>query len=171
MTSNRRWTTGQVAILLDAVREARSGTVRIRVPWEEVAARTGHSVSSCRDKVAQERVRAGNRLVRQLVGHEDEPMRKAPPGPSATSNLVAPVRAKVGFIDFTRPTSTFRFSVDAEIRSRIADQGVTAGLLGDPPAGRSALDKRCRGDADAYLRGSRSSFDKPARISLAGVSR
>jgi len=32
--------------------------------------------------------------------------------------------------------------IDADIIGRIARQGITAGFLGDPPPGRSALDQR-----------------------------
>lgn len=44
--------------------------------------------------------------------------------------------------------STQKFVVDTELRRRIETQGVTAGLFGDPPAGRSALDKRRAGIVD-----------------------
>lgn len=37
----------------------------------------------------------------------------------------------------------------AELRLRIAERGVTGGLLGDPPPGRSALDERARAAAAA----------------------
>lgn len=46
-------------------------------------------------------------------------------------------------------TSTHRLMVDAELRSRIAEQGVTAGLLGDPLPGRSALDRKRAGEMTA----------------------
>ena len=44
-----------------------------------------------------------------------------------------------------RVLSTSALLVDAEIRARIETRGLTAGLLGDPPAGRSALDRRLAG--------------------------
>jgi len=40
----------------------------------------------------------------------------------------------------TRPR--YFHDADADIRARIARQGITAGFLGDPPPGRSALDQR-----------------------------
>lgn len=46
-----------------------------------------------------------------------------------------------------RPMSTHRLKADAELLARIGAQGLTAGLLGDPPPGRSALDKRLAGEA------------------------
>lgn len=46
-----------------------------------------------------------------------------------------------------RRMSTAILVADAELRARIALQGLTAGLLGDPLPGRSALDERkARGD-------------------------
>ncbi len=43
-----------------------------------------------------------------------------------------------------RPEKRPRYFSDADndIRARIARQGLTAGFLGDPPPGRSALDQR-----------------------------
>jgi hypothetical protein len=41
--------------------------------------------------------------------------------------------------------TTDRLIIDAELRSRIEVLGITAGLLGDPPPGRSALDERRAG--------------------------
>lgn len=43
--------------------------------------------------------------------------------------------------------STAVLMLDAELRNRIAEFGITAGLLGDPPPGRSALDKKRAGEA------------------------
>jgi len=40
------------------------------------------------------------------------------------------------------PTSYHALITDRELRSRIETQGITAGLLGDPLPGRSALDKK-----------------------------
>jgi hypothetical protein len=45
-----------------------------------------------------------------------------------------------------RQVSTHVLIADAELRSRIALQGLTAGLFGDPLPGRSALDQRNAGD-------------------------
>lgn len=44
-----------------------------------------------------------------------------------------------------RRVSTYVLVADAELRARIALQGLTAGIFGDPPPGRSALDEKKRG--------------------------
>jgi hypothetical protein len=41
-----------------------------------------------------------------------------------------------------RHVSTSVLIADADLRGRIATQGLTAGLFGDPPPGRSALDQK-----------------------------
>lgn len=46
-----------------------------------------------------------------------------------------------------RVMTTAQLLLDAELRSRIGAQGITAGLCGDPGPGRSALDKRDAGAA------------------------
>lgn len=51
--------------------------------------------------------------------------------PFVAASLAAPVKRPRYFHD-----------ADAFVTSRIARQGITAGLLGDPPPGRSALDRR-----------------------------
>lgn len=42
------------------------------------------------------------------------------------------------------PRPRYFHDADADIRARIARQGITAGVFGDPPPGRSALDQRGR---------------------------
>lgn len=42
------------------------------------------------------------------------------------------------------PDKRYFQDADADLRLRIARQGLTAGVFGDPPAGRSALDQRER---------------------------
>lgn len=53
--------------------------------------------------------------------------------PAAAAQLAGPV---------ARPR--YFHGADSDLRARIARQGLTAGFLGDPPPGRSALDKRRR---------------------------
>lgn len=51
--------------------------------------------------------------------------------PSVAKSLAAPIKRPRYFHD-----------ADAFVNARIERQGLTAGFLGDPPAGRSALDQR-----------------------------
>ena len=62
-----------------------------------------------------------------------------------------------------RNTSTSMLRFEAEVRARVADLGVTAGLLGDPARGRSALDRKKAGIIDPPVRlfGQDRSIKKP----------
>ncbi|WP_375782887.1 SANT/Myb-like DNA-binding domain-containing protein [Bradyrhizobium sp. Pha-3] len=164
---HKPWTTRQTQILLTAVREARSGMVRVRVPWEKVAEEVGHSVSSCKDKFANMRKRDSIQLIRKLCGRDRDP---APVEPIEIAAPTAPEPARApapsAYIDFNRPASPFRFGFDADIRARVAEQGATAGLLGDPKPGRSALDAMRRGEVSEP--GVPRNGYRLARITLAG---
>jgi hypothetical protein len=59
---------------------------------------------------------------------------KTPPASAPAGQPTQPPTARL--------MHTSALVTDAELRSRIQSQGITAGLLGDPPAGRSALDQK-----------------------------
>lgn len=58
---------------------------------------------------------------------------KTPPAAAPAGRPTQPPTARL--------MHTSALVTDAELRSRIQSQGITAGLLGDPPPGRSALDQ------------------------------
>lgn len=64
-------------------------------------------------------------------------------------------------------TSTAVLRFDAEIRARVTEKGVTAGLLGDPVRGRSALDRKRAGIVEPRVRhfGEDRSIKKPTLAS------
>lgn len=66
--------------------------------------------------------------------------------PAAPAEAVVIAQAAPGPLG-SRRASTAVLMADAELRARIALQGLTAGLLGDPLPGRSALDQRKARDA------------------------
>jgi hypothetical protein len=76
----------------------------------------------------QREAMAGKR-ARKVTAAPQQDCRKNPP---------APLRSLAAI-------TTDRLIIDAELRSRIEVSGITAGLLGDPPPGRSALDERRAG--------------------------
>ena len=97
-----------------------------------------------RNAVPKQTRRSGRprrRLVEQLapslsLGRVEVPTPAPLPSPIALPASLRP-----------RRMSTAILIADADLRARIAVQGLTAGLLGDPMPGRSALDQRkARGD-------------------------
>jgi hypothetical protein len=65
----------------------------------------------------------------QRLAAASPPLAPRSPGPPPSPSVVA----------------TSRLVLDAELRNRIAERGITGGLLGDPPPGRSALDEKRAG--------------------------
>lgn len=102
--------------------------------YNKISERVDHPVFSCRTKASE------LRAMRRMEAGEPkiETRRKVP-----KLVPVAPVimQAKPG-PSSPRITSTSKLVMDAELRSRISEQGITAGLLGDPRPGRSALDAK-----------------------------
>lgn len=88
-----------------------------------------------------------HRSNRERIEAEREAMKARFP---VTERLVTPrfgVRLVTSMPKFvTQPGHVKRpryfHDADADLRGRIARQGLTAGFLGDPPPGRSALDQR-----------------------------
>ena len=63
------------------------------------------------------------------------------------SSCARPVHAPAVAPQVEKRRPRYSHDADADIAARIRRQGVTAGILGDPPAGRSALDQRRSIDA------------------------
>lgn len=141
-----KWTASQIETLLVMVTTAkREGK---RPGWNAASAATGHHESSCRLKYNAICAREGDLKLREEIDRKIA-AREAQSALKVSAEQV-PIKARVGNPDFSRGGSTMKFLVDAEIRNRIAEQGVTAGLLGDPMPGRSALDKHRAGIPDEY---------------------
>lgn len=135
----KKWTAAEIDLLFSMVEGFRKAGIRPR--WREIAAATGHHENSCTVKYHAVRGRAADLEVRRKIDEAAaRPKIKPPPVHSV------PIRPRVENPEFGRSTSIYRLCVEAELRDRIAIQGVTAGLLGDPLPGRSALDRRPAAD-------------------------
>lgn len=110
-----------------------------RPPWDDISLRVGHPRQSCQtmmSKIRRERHNEHNReLLRQLRQQRPAPQPWLP-----DKKHQAPPNPRIVITDHMRSTSTAKLMLDAELRMRIGAQGITAGLLGDPLPGRSALD-------------------------------
>jgi hypothetical protein len=113
-------------------------------PWDDISRRTGHPIAACQVKLSEVR-------------------RKERGGALWTRSYGAPV---VIIPDVPAgATPVLRLSQHIDFASRIAAQGLTAGLCGDPLPGRSALDKRIQSGVALHppLAASASSLGPPAR--------
>jgi hypothetical protein len=110
--------------------------------WSEISEQIpGRSANSCSiayyKRHTHRRQREAKHLVagiEQMIGMQrlaaaSPPLAPRSPGPPPSPTVVA----------------TARLVLDAELRNRIAERGITGGLLGDPPPGRSALDEKRAG--------------------------
>lgn len=117
-----------------------------RMKWADVSKLIpGRSPAACtvayfaiKHKVRLEKERAEAR------NKEPRPSRAVSPAPVAARPQQAPPSKPS-----PRATSTFILREDAELRARIETLGITAGLLGDPAPGRSALDAKLAGEVPA----------------------
>lgn len=99
--------------------------------WEAVAAQMqGRTQWACQQRYS---VRHGK--SREKPAEAPAP-RQAPLAPVMAALQAAESKTR------GRRISLASLMADADLRARIAEQGPTAGLFGDPPAGRSALDDR-----------------------------
>lgn len=124
MGRRRTWTDAMLARLFE-MRDVQKMT------WEEIGAAFDisapgayqrHNYHSTKRRIAEQRTR--------ILAERAEVAPIAAP-PSVAACLAEPVKRPRYFHD-----------ADADLRGRIARQGLTAGFLGDPPPGRSALDQR-----------------------------
>lgn len=124
----KKWTEAEIVKLLSMVERFKSKGIRPR--WREIAAATGHHENSCVVKYHAIRSRAADLETRKEIdAAAARPKFKAP-----AAHRV-PLKPLVENPEFGRGVSTHRLQVDAELRRLIGAQGITAGLLGDPPPG------------------------------------
>lgn len=126
ISRGRRWRRNEVDRLFALLRNHPRG-----IDWDKIAASIpGRTASSCKQAYAAHRAARSAALAR--LANADVPPVDASAAPPGAVHCAPGSRLLC--------LETLR--VDAELRARIAAQGVTAGLLGDPPPGRSALDQR-----------------------------
>lgn len=146
MSPRNIWTPAEDATLL-RLRDA------VRADWDTVAAalpgRTVYAIRLRYYKALQSRsavphqARKPGRPRRDKVVALARSVPAPPPAPVVAAPVVpAPLVAPAVPVDKRRRYITEALREAAELRARIALQGVTAGLLGDPLPGRSALDAR-----------------------------
>ena len=122
----RRWTQSEIDNLL-ALR-TRGGN------WDDIALELKRASASCQNVF---------RKYKAAGTPRKPPKRRLGVFPKALPvQPAAPVLQVAAAPPSARRVSTHVLIADSELRSRIALQGLTAGLLGDPLPGRSALDER-----------------------------
>lgn len=117
--SRRRWTRSEIGLML----ELRAADV----PWKRVAELCGHPRYGCQSKLQD--------IDANPEKFMDLPQRLSAIVQAKSDRIIVPVM----------PHSRLLF--DQEIRERIAERGLTGGMFGDPPPGRSMLDKKLAGAA------------------------
>jgi hypothetical protein len=132
------WSERQIELMKEKIHEAdaRGG----RVMWSKLTLELAHPVHAIRAKAWD--VRCQMRREEAAIRHREvlllaADIRNGPPRP-------------LPHVGLDHRISTTKFSLDADMRGRIQMQGVTAGLLGDPAPGRSALDRK-RAQASAEV--------------------
>jgi hypothetical protein len=140
--SKNKWLPQQVTLL--------ERLISFGISYETAAGRVGHSAMSCRTKISELRS-AKRRAEQQKPGEIARAMPSRLPfdAPIAKRPLAPLLQTHLNDAAHTRTTSTANLVMDAELRSRIEVQGVTAGLLGDPMPGRSALDRKRAGEVES----------------------
>lgn len=119
MASARTWTDERYALMEELRKKRRK--------WHEIGQIIGVSGALCCKKYLEHKAKiriAERRKQLEALGPQ-KPMPVHPPA------LALP----------DQPQRYFG-NIDADLRTRIARQGLTAGVFGDPPPGRSALDQR-----------------------------
>lgn len=115
--------------------------------FDEISAEIGtRTTSAC---MSTYYVEIGRRRALAGIAPNRRPRHTPPPPPPVTSPAPSPAPPPSPPIEIRgdrSSASTVMLSVDAELRARIAERGITGGLLGDPMPGRSALDKKLRGE-------------------------
>ena len=136
-----RWSKAQTERLIQIMADhARN---RTNVPWYHYAIVLGHSANACRDRARE--IRRKRRAEQQSADRaEIRDKADAAVKQRSRSPSIAPPIKPAAPLDHMAATSTARFRFAAEMSARIGAQGITAGLLGDPPPGRSALDQKRR---------------------------
>lgn len=127
MTKWQRWNDIDISKLLAAV--------ACGYHWGDIAQALGRTIGACQMQYFKCRP-AGAPKKKRAVRIQQTRAVPLVPSPSIAFVQAAPAPPSV------RRVSTAALIADAELRTRIALQGITAGLLGDPLPGRSALDRR-----------------------------
>lgn len=117
--------------------------------YDDAVPLVGHSILSCRTTMSEIRSRRHNGQERmairatRLAERAAAAAARAKAAEPVADRKIAPGKPTiVPDPPHARSTSTAKLVMDAELRGRIELQGVTAGLLGDPMPGRSALDRK-----------------------------
>lgn len=138
----RKWTQSDINTLMVMAGKYASRGKRIR--WRNISWVLSRDSANCAAKYhallngadgLAERKEIDSELTRQAI--EEKPPASA-----------AAVAGRSKSVEYSRGGATQRLQMHAEILSRIAEQGVTRGLAGDPMPGRSALDKKRLGIVD-----------------------
>lgn len=120
----------------------------LQMSWHEIGARFGvsgpcactrYNYHSAKRRIAEQRARVLAEAAD--VARRPPIVVPRPVAPPQAPAVAAPPPAPPDAVKRPR----YFHDGDMEIRSRIASQGLTAGFLGDPPPGRSALDQRGAG--------------------------
>lgn len=120
--------------------------------WSAVAAAMpGRTLAACK-------VQYYERLRERCGARRYSATRQLPPAPPRPAPVAAPAVTPAPVVAReARGGSLAGLREAAELRLRIAERGLTGGVFGDPPPGRSALDERARPAAAApelpYKRG------------------
>lgn len=144
-TTKNLWSTDQLDTMERLVQQAASER---RTPkWRDIAAVVGHSAVACCTRMSElrkHRRNAEEKARLQAMGIDTKPpvARKKPAKRLPPPVTVIPAKRVLDYTPHTIATSTHMLVADCELRARIGLQGITAGLLGDPIPGRSALDQK-----------------------------
>lgn len=125
-----------------------------RMAWQDIAEAVGDTVQACCHRYGYHKARRRAEAVRkgEVLPDEPPPFRATPHASEPVPALPKPepVKKKIAVKKDPRiaqPVQRPRYyhEADSDILSRIDRQGLTAGFLGDPPKGRSALDQKRAG--------------------------
>jgi hypothetical protein len=132
------WTKQQLA-QLRMLREVQ------KLPYPQIAACfPGRNANGCSQAYLKMISREAGREIKRAVRAQEIGTRRPLTGIAELARLTAnapppaPAASRIA-------TPISRLVADAELRDRIAERGLTAGILGDPPPGRSALDLKRAG--------------------------
>lgn len=145
-----KWTQGQLDLMAMLIRNQIENNIA-HVDWTPYLAMLGHDQRATIARAAMMRA--------EIKNAEDAKRHLAAAAMEAPTRAVKPVEGDA----HVKRTSTQAYLFAAEMRARIGSQGITAGLLGDPPPGRSALDEK-RGTAIAAVTQSRLREGRSARL-------
>jgi hypothetical protein len=134
--NGNKWTAPQLTLMEEMHAAGRK--------WPTISKAVGHPINSCQQMLSRSRAQK-RRLQEQALRAQIVRASVARAPSLVPKDKAMPLKVLVTDAPYQRPTSTAKFLMDAELRARIGEQGVTAGLLGDPLPGRSALDKRRAG--------------------------